>query len=289
MESRQPSLAAALFSPLKLLTRKATLRAVCMVAALLTFAELAASDISAQVLYEMLDLTDAAPADQQTASLFYCTMPSPILFFVTILVGVAARRYSPHRFVRVWLPITALLFPIPALLTVIHEHWMILIGGFCATLPLSNYAPLQALVVHVVPPSRVGEAMGSMAACKNLVSFVAPFVIGSVAETLARTNNEDKLWVVYPGCALIMLSAWPLTWLLQSRVPRESNAVWSSWATTARPSLFRSSMARPSLAAGRSSAPRLSDSSDAARGVRNLGSNPNFRPSRPSSSESSHA
>merc|ERR1719502_973711 len=109
----------------------------------------------------------------------------PGIFVATIFVGIASRRFSPHGFVRVWLPITAVLFAFPALLTIFRDNWAILIGGFCATLPLSNYGPLQALVVHVVPPSRVGEAMGSMAACKNLVSLVAPLIMGAIADRLA--------------------------------------------------------------------------------------------------------
>lgn len=196
----------------------------------------------------MLGITESSDREkQQDASFWYVCLPQPPIFVVMILVGVASRRYSPHGFVRVWLPFTAVLFAVPALLAVFHEHWAILIAGFCACLPLSNYGPLQALVVHVVPSTRIGEAMGSMAACKNLVSFIAPFAIGALSESLARTGNSDKLWVIYPGCAVIMLCAWPLTWLLKTRVPRESNAVWSSWASTARPSLGRiSSVARRS-------------------------------------------
>jgi MFS family permease len=265
----QPGLVASLLSPLRLLWRKATLRAVCMVAAVLTFAELAASDISAQVLYAMLGLCTDCDDDSklQEASFFYGCLPNPPLFVVTILVGVAARRFGPHRFVSFWLPVTALLFAVPALLTIIHANWAILIAGFCAILPLTNYGPLQALVVHVVPASRVGEAMGSMAACKNLVSLIAPLVIGSVAETLKQTGNTEKLWAVYPCCAVVMLCAWPLTFLLQSRVPRESNVVWSTWASTARPSLFRpstatwrtSGLARTSAARPSASSPYRAD------------------------------
>lgn len=240
----------ALFSPLRLLWRKATLRAVCMVAAFLTLGELAASDISAQVLYSMLDIT--SDAQWQDTVLYFNCFPMPLTFIVIIWVGIASRRYSPHRFVRAWLPITSVLFAVPALLAIprFHHHWAIFVAGFCSVLPLSNYGPLQVLVVHVVPPRRVGEAMGSMAACKNLVSFIAPLIIGSFSAGLAAGDNNDLLWTVYPGCALVMLCSWPFTWALEKRVPRESNAVWSSWASTARPSLWRPSLAtRPSSSA----------------------------------------
>merc|ERR1719453_2128976 len=103
---------------------------------------------------------------------------------IILYVGIASSRYGPHRFLQYYLPITAVLFCVPALLDFkeFHTHWAIIIAGVCAILPLSNFGPLQALVVHVVPPSRVGEAMGSLAACKNVVSFIAPFVMGAVAE-----------------------------------------------------------------------------------------------------------
>ena len=53
----------------------------------------------------------------------------------TFLVGVASRRFSPHGFVRVWLPITAVFFAVPALLTVVHPNWAVLIAGHVLTLP----------------------------------------------------------------------------------------------------------------------------------------------------------
>lgn len=264
-------LAKSFISPLKLLQKKATLRAVCMVAAFLTFADLAASDISAQVLYEMLDVGDDT-TKMQDASFFYACLPQPFAFVVMIMVGVAARRFSPHVFVRAWLPITSVLFAVPALISVVHAHWMIVLGGFCSILPLSNYGPLQALVVHVVPPNRVGEAMGSMAACKNLVACIAPFIMGSMAEWLAATDKNYLLWAVYPLCAVVMLCAWPFTWLLQKRVPRESHATWSSWASTARPSLFRPSSglaARLSAGTHRISRPSTS-AAEAAAAARSL-------------------
>ena len=33
---------------------------------------------------------------------------------------------------------------------------------------------------------------------KNICGCLAPFMMGTVAETLANTGNNDKLWVVSP-------------------------------------------------------------------------------------------
>lgn len=274
----------AMFGPMRLVAKKPTLRATCVVVALLTLPDMAATDISSQIIFSLHDYTDPCSTDalvteytaaayktctpitpqcvkdEVTKSVTQCvtqavtdTMqtfsvyPRPLTLIVVMIVGVCARRYGPHRLVRVWVPITAILFAFPVVLklrppTEDFQTWALLLSGFFTLLPLTNYGPLQALVTHIVPPRQIGEAMGAIATCKNLVSLIAPLLVGAFTTYLQSTDQNDKLYIVYPVCAFVMFCAWPFTFCLEKRVPRDTTATWTTWASASRPSTIRSAL-----------------------------------------------
>merc|ERR1711957_945620 len=93
--------------------------------------------------------------------------------------------------------------------------------GLLMIAPLTLYAPISALVTQLVPPGRVGEAMGAVAACKNIASLIAPLIMGVILEKLAASGRNDLYWTIFPGGALLMLlTAWPFS-LMLARVPQD--------------------------------------------------------------------
>lgn len=244
----------AMFGPMRLVAKIPTLRAACVVVGLLTLPDMAATDISSNIIISLNDytspcLSDPAVRECVTAAVtdtmnVFSVYPRPFTLVVVMMVGVCARRFGPHRLVRVWVPITAILFAFPMILNWVFEEWAIALSGFFVLLPLTNYGPLQALVTHIIPPRQIGEAMGAIATCKNMVSLIAPLMVGAFTKFLERTNNttypNSLLWIIYPVCGFVMFCAWPFTFCLEKRVPRDTTATWTSWASAARPSTIRS-------------------------------------------------
>lgn len=247
----------AMFGPMRLVAKKPVLRATCVVVALLTLPDMAATDISSQIIFAIIDIqtpcikefspnvakiTECAYDKGTDIMTTFSVYPRPLTVVVVMVVGVCARRFGPHRLVRVWVPITAIMFAFPVVLISQQDAtWALLFSGFFTLLPLTNYGPLQALVTHIVHPRQVGEAMGAIATCKNMVSLLAPILIGVFTEYLANIDRNDLLWVVYPACAVVMLCAWPFTFCLEKRVARDT-ITWSTWASAARPSTIRSAL-----------------------------------------------
>jgi MFS family permease len=251
----------AMFGPMRLVAKRPTLRAACVVVALLTLPDMAATDISSNIIislhgYQQDCIKEGhTTKDEITACVtqavtntmnVFAVYPRPFTLIVVMTVGVCARRFGPHRLVRVWVPVTALMFAFPMILKYTFETWAITLSGFFVLLPLTNYGPLQALVTHIVHPRQVGEAMGAIATCKNLVSLFAPLIVGGFTSALEKSGHtvwpESLLYLIYPVCAFVMFCAWPFTFCLEKRVPRDTTMTWNTWASAARPSTIRSAL-----------------------------------------------
>jgi len=250
----------AMFGPMRLVGRSPTLRAACIVVALLTLPDMAATDISANIIISLNDyvtpckLPGQTPAQIQNCArsaitdtmTMFSVYPRPLTFVVMMVVGVCARRFGPHRLVRVWVPVTALLFAFPMILKNTFENWSILLSGFFILLPLTNYGPLQALVTHIVHPRQIGEAMGAIATCKNMVSLLAPLMVGAFTSALEKSEHttypDSLLYFIYPVCAIVMFCATPFTFCLEKRVPRDTTMTWNTWASAGRPTAIKSAL-----------------------------------------------
>jgi len=220
---------------------------------------MAATDISSNIIISLNDYqTPCIPGhtpDQITACVtdsvtntmsVFSVYPRPLTFIVVMVVGVCARRFGPHRLVRIWVPVTALLFAFPMILKYTFETWSIMLSGFFVLLPLTNYGPLQALVTHIVHPRQIGEAMGAIATCKNMVSLLAPLMVGAFTSALERTDHtvypNSLLYIIFPVCAFVMFCAWPFTFCLEKRVQRDTTMTWNTWASAGRPSTIKTAL-----------------------------------------------
>merc|ERR1719162_270407 len=176
------------------------------------------------------------------------------MMVVYSLVGVLCRRFGPVLVLKLWLPFCALSFAGPALLAVATDDWVILIAGIGIQVAFSCYIPLQSLVTHVVPSCRIGEAMGAVASCKMIASIFAPILCG-VAWTAIEKSGSNLYWIIFVVAALLMLVGFPFTFLLERRLPRDTSATWSTWASArhSRPTAF---LSKRQQAQNRGSAPR---------------------------------
>lgn len=258
--AEEKGLMQAMFGPMRLVAKRPTLRAACIVVALLTLPDMAATDIASNIIISLNDyttpclpghttqdeVTDCVTQSVTNTMNVFSVYPRPLTFIVVMVVGVCARRFGPHRLVRVWVPVTALLFAFPMILKYTFETWSIMLSGFFVLLPLTNYGPLQALVTHIVHPRQIGEAMGAIATCKNMVSLLAPLIVGAFTSALERdgrtTYPNSLLHIIFPVCAFVMLCAWPFTFCLEKRVPRDTNMTWNTWASAGRPSTIRTAL-----------------------------------------------
>jgi len=247
-----------IFGPLRLVASKPTLRATCVVVGLLTLPDMAAQDVSSQIIIslhdyitpcggpESPDVENCVRAAVSNTMNVLSVFPLPVGLVVVVLIGVCGRRYGPHRLVRVWVPLTAIGFAVPAILKATFETWSIFVSGIFIMLPLTNYIALQALITHIVHPRQIGEAMGAIATCKNFVSLLAPLIVGGITSVLERSGHttypNSELYIIYPVCALVMFCASPFTFCLEKRVPRDTTMTWNTWASAARPSKISSAL-----------------------------------------------
>lgn len=67
--------------------------------------------------------------------------------------------------------------------------------------------PLQALVAQLAPPDRVSEAMGAVGAFKCMASVLGNLFVFLGIPLLRRTGLRHPLWLAYPCCGLLSLSA----------------------------------------------------------------------------------
>jgi len=202
----------------------------------------------------MLSSVGAGTERLQSATLLFNTYPMIPMIVVYGFVGVLCRRFGPTLILKLWLPFCALCFAAPALLAVYTDNWTIFVGGVGLMMAFSCYIPLQSLVIHVVPASRIGEAMGAVASCKMIASIFAPILCG-VAWTAIEKSGSNLYWIIFVVAALLMLVGFPFTFLLERRLPRDTSATWSTWASArhSRPTAF---LSKRQQAQNRGSAPR---------------------------------
>jgi len=112
-----------------------------------------------------------------------------------------------------------------------HQSWALFLLGASLQLSLAGFVPLQALVTHCVPVSRVGEAMGAVASAKSLCSVLAPILAGAASQALIAAGHTDLQWIFFPVGSLLLMFAWPLVFLLRSRLSIDTDSEWSTWAS----------------------------------------------------------
>lgn len=228
-----------LLSPIRLVARKRSLRLICGMTAFITLPDNAVMGASSSILYQMVGATNTA--DRLSVSNWCLNFPTIFMVGFFAVVGVCGKRFGPARLLAVWTPITCVFFAAPGLLTLLNgKIWQVLFGLLLMS-PMSLYPPLQSLVPLLVPSNRIGEALGAVAAFKNMASLVAPLVMGAVTTAM----DVELYWTIFPACALVMLAgAWPFSILLARRVGNDTNMEWSVWSSCAIKSMNGSLLSR---------------------------------------------
>mmetsp|Transcript_56095 Transcript_56095/g.170822 ORF Transcript_56095/g.170822 Transcript_56095/m.170822 type:complete len:132 (-) Transcript_56095:105-500(-) len=80
--------------------------------------------------------------------------------------------------------------------------------------------PLQALVAQLAPPDRVSEAMGAVGAFKCMASLLGNLAVACITPLLHLTGMTNPLWVLYPSCGLVTMTAF----LCVLRLPAQAAA-----------------------------------------------------------------
>merc|ERR1719356_2314014 len=107
-----------------------------------------------------------------------------------------------------WLiPVASFLQCLPTLLIFLPHLWAVGVVGAILGSSLMVLPPLQALVAQLAPPDRVSEAMGAVGAFKSMSSFLGNLFVILIVPLLQRTGLQHPLWILYPVCGLMSLSA----------------------------------------------------------------------------------
>lgn len=222
-----------MLKPLRLVSRKRSLRLICAVAAFVTLPDIAVSHAALPIVYVILGVDGRGHRDAQAAvSNWFISFPNIFMLPLFATIGVFAKRFGPARTLAVWTPITCVFFSTTALLHWVDSPPVEVMCGLTMLAPITIYPPLQALVAILVPSNRIGEAMGAVAACKNLASLAAPLIMNVAVS--AMSERHDLYWTLFPGGALLMLAgAWPFTVLLAKRVQagQDGDLDWSVWSS----------------------------------------------------------
>lgn len=196
-----------------LISNNAQLMALCAMASFLTLADLAAGFSSIIIGYTLLGIEGDGYKTAQQNFTYLCTTYPPVVAIIwTMAIGAIAKRVGPGLTTAVWLPITCILFGSFSLLQLNGSPAMQFFAGCCSIVPISCFPPLTALVTRVVPYNRVGEALGCVASCKNIMALAAPLVMSVVMEAIGHRLHL-YVWI-FPASALIMAFACPFAFYL---------------------------------------------------------------------------
>lgn len=212
--------------PWRFVFGESKLRAVCAIGIFLTLADIMATYISSQVVFELVDIAgpDHAAAQAEAVNSFnnWCNLP---LMPWYILVPLISKRLGQSLTLCVLLPILCLGFASPSLLWFGHSPLAYVLTGFGMTAPLALYPLVQGFMAQLTPPHRIAEAMGGLAACKNFATVLAPTITFVVTKAFAESGRRSLYLTIFPAGAIIMLAAWPFAFCLHRQLARKSTAL----------------------------------------------------------------
>lgn len=235
-----------LLAPIRFVCRTRALLSLCAVASMLSFPDMAVIGFTSHYLFSVVGIVGQHGREQGSTLLLFHTYPILPMTVVLASVGVLCRRFGPAKILQCSIPVCAIAFASPALLALDPwsrdghrdhaEDWLIFVTGLGMQIAFCCYIPLQALVAHAVPPSRVGEAMGAVAASKMLASIVAPLVCGTALTALQASEHLDFEWAIYPVGGVIVFCGLPFAMCLDRGRPRDGSN-WTDWSSARSSSL----------------------------------------------------
>lgn len=197
---------------------------VTVILSIFTLPDLAATYPGSLIEMQIMGISGAGNKMKQTEFVFWqSTWPRILGIIPDILISLAADRFGAAPAMVVWMPITCLAFATPALLLWRTGPFMYVLVAFCTNAPNTCFPALQSFASKRVPHEKVAVAMSAIATFKDMMAFLAPLLMSCVMTIMkSASQTEHELSVAYawifPGCAAIMLSAWPLV----LRIARQS-------------------------------------------------------------------
>eukprot|EP00931_Biecheleriopsis_adriatica_P040987 TRINITY_DN23480_c0_g1_i1.p1 TRINITY_DN23480_c0_g1~~TRINITY_DN23480_c0_g1_i1.p1 ORF type:complete len:552 (+),score=43.34 TRINITY_DN23480_c0_g1_i1:237-1658(+) len=195
-----------LAEPFKLLNQNRMLALVCAIAAVLEFAQDLTFDVQGQFYMSTLDLVEHGDLrDRQMVTILSSIPVQVFSIFAYAAVGLLANRCGPLRFLRLMIPLACVMVMAGGLMNWFPHFWFIPIVSVTEYMAGLTSVALQLLIVELAPEGRLGEAMGVVGMCKQLVGFAGNAVVASVTPALLSTSIKNPLWLYYPTCGLLKL------------------------------------------------------------------------------------
>jgi len=194
-----------------------SLGSLCGVAALVSIPETVLFDVNFQFAYSALGFLggegshdqgrDPRHAERVLVAYVSATATQVALLIGCYAAGVLAKRFSSRRLMLWLIPVAAFLQCLPTLLIFLPHLWAVGVVGAVLGSSLMVLPPLQAMVAQVAPPGRASEAMGAVGAFKCLASLLGNLLVSLIVPVLQRSGLGHPLWVLYPACGAMTLSA----------------------------------------------------------------------------------
>mmetsp|Transcript_54611 Transcript_54611/g.119553 ORF Transcript_54611/g.119553 Transcript_54611/m.119553 type:complete len:593 (-) Transcript_54611:88-1866(-) len=208
------------FGPMRLLRDYPALANLCAVAAFVCLPEVTLSDVSGQFALSQFGLMgSASPGKQQEVTLIFQWPGFVLLLPSFIFVGFFTQRVGAQRALTILIPIIAISLSTPVLLHFLPRLWLAALVGLSIPMSMVVFTPLQAFVMQVSPPGRVGEAMGSIGAAKQVGGLLSNGLVSGLTPLMLRSGLEKPLWLFFPlttACAFIALF-----FVLRIKVPKQ--------------------------------------------------------------------
>jgi len=185
-------------APMALILENKPLAMMCLVAALVSLPEIVLTDVSVQYALNQFDLIHGDTLKKKKVTLLYQWPGYAVLLPAFLAVGSLAKRFGALRLLRILVLGTGLSLTLPVILRLYPRLWVVPIAGIFVPLSMVVFAPLQTAIAQLAPPDRVGEAMGSIGASKQVAGLVSNLLVSGLVPLLLSTGLRRPLWIFYP-------------------------------------------------------------------------------------------
>jgi len=225
-------------APWRLIVLKPAFRLLCVIIALISIPETMETTVLLQMAFKILGISGAGHTveQQNVAALFQVYSSLVALGIFPIIVGLIASKYGSAKALVLLVPFGAALSACPVLLTVDKSDAMIFFTGACQWMVFALLPQGQAVISHLVPQNRIGEAFGCLASVKQVSGFIAPILQLALINGLFpqfpsswhQTSHDPQIGILI-FTSLLMFCAWPFTCWLEARL---RNGVLDAWVSS---------------------------------------------------------
>jgi len=190
---------------------------VSIIAMLVCLAEVVLHDVVPQYAFTCLDiLTGKENGPERRRIAFVNSITTWTAISVSsMVVGWLQRCWSPFVLMKAVIIVIAAFQTLPVILTQYPTMAVLVVCSFSVGSAFLVLPILQALVPEVAPPDRTSEAIAAMAAFKNAAYLGSSLLLSVFLPFLHQSGLENPLWILFPVCGALALSALPLTFFLK--------------------------------------------------------------------------